>query len=433
MDFAPKATNIVIVVDQLHPRVCYAMETVLGDFLGLVPRLIVGNDDVAIREAQAAGIPTFSYRRSFVGGMLALPCSGLLYEDIIRQANEEIDWFGAVSAQLRTVDYIAQIFYHLTQYELLRPLKQLELDRHDRYPDGPGGLYVHDLLDRVQETIFPHLVQQPQPRAFDFEITIDVDQPWKYLHKPWMVRWGGMVKALLGSPYMRPAEKRQRWQVLLGKQPDPYEVLDLVKEICPADKTKVFFLVDGDDPNDSRFNLRMPPYQQLVRDWQTAGFEIGIHPSYNTRHNPGMMQAEKALLESVVGEVRISRQHFLRYKTPETFRQLIAMGIERDYTLCRVKHAGSPTGVALPYRWFDLQRNVATSLTLVPAMVMDRRLIHKALSAQKALSNIKKAIAQTRAVGGKFVIILHNETFSDVGEWSGWQNVIRQMLKHLGS
>ena len=67
-------------------------------------------------------------------------------------------------------------------------------------------------------------------------------------------------------------------------------------------------------------------------------------------------------------------------------------------------------------------------------MVMDRTLeMYQGLSAQEALGSIKKAIAQTRAVGGKFVIILHNETFSDVGEWWGWQNVIRQMLKHLGS
>ena len=308
MDIAPKAANIAIVVDQLHPRVCYAMETVLGDFLGLVPSLIVWNDDVAIQEAQASGIPTFSYRQSFVEGMPALPCNGLLYEDIIRQANEEIDWFGAVSAQLRTVDYIAQIFYHLTQYELLRPLKQLELDRHDRYPDGPGGLYVHDLLAKLQESIFPHLTVTPQPRAFDFEITIDVDQPWKYLHKPWLVRWGGMLKSLLNYTYV--GERARRWRVLRGKQADPFEVLHLVKEICPADKTKVFFLVDGDDPNDSRYNLRMPPYQRLVRDWQAAGFEIGIHPSYNTRLNHSRMQAQKALLESVVGDVRISRAAF---------------------------------------------------------------------------------------------------------------------------
>ena len=86
----------------------------------------------------------------------------------------------------------------------------------------------------------------------------------------------------------------------------------------------------------------------------------------------------------------------------------------------------------MPYRWFDLERNTATSLVLVPAMVMDRSLLkYQGLQPSQAQTAIAKAISQIKAVGGKFVIILHNETFSESGEWKGWLSVIRKTVELL--
>ncbi len=418
--------NIVIVVEQMHPRVCYALETVLGEFLGLRPLLVLENDEVAIKKAALAGLPTLTYTRALRPGLSGLPCNGLLYEDIIRQANEQIDWFGAVSEQMRTADHIARIFYHLTQYELLRPAGRIATDAHGRYPDGDGQLVVHDLLAQLQSLLLPHLPHQLAPRRFDYEVTIDVDQPWKYLHKPLHVRWVGLLRELL-----RGTDTRER-RAALAHGRDPFDALDVVRDLCPAEKTKVFFLVGGDHPHDSRFDIRMSAYKKYVLAYQAAGFELGIHPSYMAVDDPKILPAQKAALEAVVGPVHVSRQHFLRYRTPDTFRALIAQGIQRDYTLCRNQGPGAVTGVALPYRWFDLQRNVATALTLVPAMVMDRSLQqYMGVDPEQALDQIATAIAQTRAVGGKFVIILHNETFSDAGEWKGWRTTIRKMLQLL--
>jgi hypothetical protein len=423
---AHTAPEIVIVVSQMHPRVCYAMETVLGEFLGLRPRLVLENDHEAIAAAQSAGLPIFNYCILPSERFINLPCNGLLYEEIIRQANEQIDWFGAVSEQMKLADHIARIFYHLTQYALLRPAARIALDMHGRYPDGDGRLVVHQLLAELRQMLAPHIPHFPSSPTFDYEITIDVDQPWKYLHKPWHVRWGGWLRARL-----RGADHRERWQALRSGQ-DPFDLLTIIQEICPAAKTKVFFLVGGDHPNDSRFDISQAAYQKYVLAYQQAGFELGIHPSYEAVDRPGLMPAQKAALEKVIGPVHISRQHYLRYRTPETLRALASAGIARDYTLCLSASTGAPTGVVLPYRWFDLQRNVATALTLVPAMVMDRTLLqYMQLDPAQATAEIAEQIAQTRTVGGRFVIILHNETFSDVGEWQGWLAVIRKMMQLL--
>ncbi len=402
----------------------YALETIFGAFLGMECRILL-QDEVA--EGSSNGFFLCSYLPNAKAGIPAFPCNGLLYEDQIRPLNEVFPWEVPSSGNLLKEDLIARIFFELSQYALLQPDATLELDSHGRYPDSDGKLTVHHWLNVIREALQP-LLSTPIPTpAFDFEITLDVDQPWKYLHKPWLVQWGGLLKDLAKG-----GKAAERWAVLTGKQADPFSVLELVKDICPVAKTKVFFLSGGQHPNDSRYDFGMIPYQTLIRAWKSEGFEIGIHPSYMSSVDPEKMRSEKENLEKIVGPVSISRQHYLRYKTPETFRQLIELGIERDYSLCLSTRSGAPTGVALPYRWFDLERNTATSLVLVPAMVMDRSLLqYQGLQPSQAQTAIAEAISQIKAVGGKFVIILHNETFSESGEWKGWLSVIRKTVELL--
>lgn len=424
MSALPSIPKIAIVVAQRHARVTYALETIFGSFLGMDFRLILPDE---AESAKADGFSLCSYLPHHLSGMPAFPCNGLLYEDHIREATTAIEWRTASTGNLLEEDLFARIFFELSQYALLQPGATIDLDSHGRYPDSTGSLFIHDWLDAIRQAIEP-LLSAPLPkRAFEFELTIDVDQPWKYLHKPWLVQWGGLLKDIAKG-----GNAAERWGVLRGKQADPFSVLELVKNICPVAKTKVFFLNGGAHPNDSRYAFGMIPYQTLIREWKSAGFEIGIHPSYMSSVDPEKMRFEKQNLESIIGPVVISRQHYLRYKTPDTFRQLIDLGIHRDYTLGRSTRPGPPTGVALPYRWFDLERNLATDLLLIPAMVMDRTLLqYQGLQPSQAQTAIAETIAQTKAVGGKFVIILHNETFSESGEWKGWLSVIRKTVELL--
>jgi hypothetical protein len=424
MSASSSIPKIAIVVAQRHPRVVYALETIFSEFLGMDCGIVLADE---VDKARSDGFAVFSYLPIGRLNLPAFPCNGLLYEDHIRPADESIVWGVPNSDFLLEEDLFAKIFFELSQYSLLQPGADIQLDAHGRYADAKGELIVHQWLRTISQAIQPLLSTPIQPREFDFELTIDVDQPWKYLHKPWWMRWGGLVKDIF-----KQGDSKERWNVLTGKQSDPFSVLELVKEICPAAKTKVFFLNGGAHPNDSRYAFGMEAYQILIREWKSAGFEIGIHPSYTSSEDAEKMRSEKEALEKLIGPVTISRQHYLRYKTPDTLRQLINLGIQRDYTLCRSTGPGAPTGVVLPYRWFDLERNVVTHLQLIPAMVMDRSLLqYQGLNPTEAGAAIAKAIAQTKAVGGKFVIILHNETFSESGEWKGWLSVIRKAVELL--
>lgn len=417
-----------VIVEALHPRVVYTLETVLEDFLGIRVCILQEGQQNAIDALGKRGTPMVGYLR-FPNNpdFKTFPCNGLVYEDHLRPVDETIHWYVLDSGWLLDEDCLGRIFYAISQYGLLRPGLNPTRDSHARYPDGDGELVVHEWLQRISDALEPHVPHaERNPPPFDYEITIDVDHPWKYRNKPFGVQLGGLVKDVaLGR------EVGKRLGTFLGGK-DPFDVLATVRAMCPAEKTKVFFLVGGTHPHDSRFNLSMPAYQRLVQEWIAAGFDIGLHPSYQAGMDSQLMTDEKHALEAIVGPVWLSRQHYLRYRLPETFRQLADMGIQREYTLCLSGKPGAPTGVALPYRWFDLIANEATEMVMVPAMVMDRTLQqYMGLSPHQAQATITEWIAKIKAVSGRFVIILHNETFSESGEWKGWRSVIQHTLAQL--
>jgi len=66
--------------------------------------------------------------------------------------------------------------------------------------------------------------------------------------------------------------------------------------------------------------------RDLLRDIHARGYEIGIHPGYNTYCHPEAMARSVTTLRRVLDEEGIrqpllgGRQHYLRWETPTTAR-----------------------------------------------------------------------------------------------------------------
>ena len=67
----------------------------------------------------------------------------------------------------------------------------------------------------------------------------------------------------------------------------------------------------------------------------------------------------------------ISRQHFIRFTLPDTYRQLINAGIKEEFSMGYGSVNGFRASVALPFYWFDLEKNEATSLLVYLFCFMD--------------------------------------------------------------
>jgi hypothetical protein len=143
------------------------------------------------------------------------------------------------------------------------------------------------------------------------------------------------------------------------------------------------------------------------------------------------MNHEVKQLQSITGvPVNHSRQHFLRYRLPETFRYLLDVGVKHDYTLGFYSKIGFKTGMAIPYPWFDLDKNKITELILHPTLAMDRTFqAYMKVSPEQALEEVKQLVDKVKAVNGSFTLLLHNDSLSESGEWKGWRSAVEEMIE----
>lgn len=422
------------------PRVSYTLDLVLGDLLGITYHQLEPG------EPAPEGAPLLVYGMPAPDGSLVVPWGGLLGENHIRQ-DPPAFWAGSFAKLFPyppdapyavDFDLFAAAFYLVTHYE---KYQAQHIDAHGRYDPAayPSAKWHLDrvplvhryatLLGETLERYFPQKIAISPP-PFAAEITIDVDFPWKYRHKGW-AGWGGGLARDLAR--LQPRVAAERLRTLVTRR-DPYYTFAQLRDLCPPEQTRFFFLVSGRRTrHDSRYSWRHRPYQHLIQEIQAAGYGIGLHPSYATMTDPAQLARELGGLASVVDvPIRHSRQHFLRYRFPETPRQLLEAGIRDDYSLCRYDRGGFPGGMARPYPWFDLPRNHVTTLRLHPAQLMDRTLqAYLALDPSQALAHFHQLLDCTRTVGGTFSLILHNDSLSESGEWQGWSPTIREMITAL--
>ncbi len=424
---------IYIRVDSSTARLEYALYLIF-DLILQTPYKIISKENTP-SEDFLVNNPVIYYTKQPSQEGITIPSSGLLHETIIRNSEAEFLSHSATPTQLFAVqnrsytisyDLFATVFFLSTAYE---KYMILHVDKHkrydeDKYPSFQKGWYkkpwIHILSEALWNTLkkkFPTLNRKRvNPRL---EITFDIDHPWKYKNKSIPIRVGGLMKDVFRR---QKRSVRERWMgLILGIDPnDTFE--DIVRHFPPS-YTKFFFLVGGSHSNDSRYSLETPELQKIIHNLHQKGYLIGIHPSYMSFLNPGIIQAEiNALSESLSTDITSSRQHFLRYRYPDTFKYLSLAGISHDYSLCMYRDCGFITGMAIPYPWFDLSTNTMTSLQLHPTIAMDTALrAYAKLTVTEALDRIKYIMEETKKVNGIATLLFHNELLSDSDPWEGWR------------
>lgn len=327
-------------------------------------------------------------------------------------------------------DLLATTFWILTDSWSIQG--HLPLDNHGRVEDRHhplvlNGWHTEPLIHKYAEAIgrlLPGFI--PIQRKGTIQITLDIDEPWKHANKSLPIQAGGMAKSLLSGDLQM---LQERLVSIVGKK-DPYYIFP---ELTHPERLILFFLIDHHDSRDGRHTWQNKAYRQLIQECKKRGFQIGIHPSYTSSRVEGRIAFEKQKLEEIIeAPVKLSRQHFLRYQNPETFEALEACGIEHEYSLCPIHVCGYLRGMAIPYPWYDLKKDRITQILLHPVMVMDRALQkYQGYTADTAWVRIKTEAEKCLSFGGDFVILWHNATLSESGEWKGWKKIWHQLLDFM--
>jgi hypothetical protein len=428
---APKVT---IGTPHDSPRLRYTLSVVLGRLLGW--QWDVMTDRAAF--AAAAG-PKFGY-----GWPAPVWIPGVWTTGDPRPADLRVEQRDGIPVFFTRpeegigFDLLAACFFQLSRWE---EYHNPATDRHGRFPALASHAYANGYLERplVRElalflaaTLRAQYPALPVPeRRFRLEPTYDIDIAWAYRYRG--VRgWLAAGRDLLRG---RGDLLAQRWDVLAGRRPDPFDTFARLDELHHrlGLEAVYFFLLATQT---SRENPNPPPttpaLRELVADLAQR-YRSGLHPSYYSSDDPELLREELATYTALTGTAaRCSRQHFLRFRLPGTYRILLDQGIRADYSMGYADRVGFRAGMCDPFPWYDLAAERTTELMIHPFAAMDatlRRYEH--LDAAAAEHRLRTLAGTVRRTGGTFQLLWHNSSFSGRHGWQGWWRVYERLLTDL--
>jgi hypothetical protein len=333
------------------------------------------------------------------------------------------------------IDIFGSSFFMLTRYEeIVKP----DRDEHDRFPAWASLAYKENFLDRpiideYVEVLWATLKKigpmiDRKKRRFQIKISHDVDRPSRYqfgsIKKFFQAIAGDIIKradisSVIRAPCSRWAKKEQLYPS------DPANTFDWIMDTSERyGLTSEFFFLSGRThiQRDADYSLEHPAIRQLMRRIYARGHRIGLHLSYNTYNQPGLISKEAKHLRYICREEHIhqqelnSRMHYLRWGPTITARGLEFAGIAHDFSLGYADRPGFRAGTCHQFPFYDCIASRELSLIISPLLLMECSLFSNKYLAfedhNKIIDLIIKLKNTCEKVNGNFVVLWHNTELS---------------------
>jgi hypothetical protein len=334
-------------------------------------------------------------------------------------------------------DIFAASFYLLSRYEEYLPH---EKDIYGRFGHTNALAFREKFLNLPLVNIwlaeFKKVLQRKFPATrfrhghFKCVLSYDVDMAYSYLHKGWVRTAGGFARNVMKGEWTL---VKDRWQVLSGKKKDPYdcfEWLDALHLYCRV-KPYFFFLVAK---NTSRFDknnsTRADIFRSLV-EYYASSYKVGIHPSWQSGDDQKLLAEELEWLEVVTDKkITSSRQHYIRFTLPETYRDLIQAGIQKDFSMGYGSINGFRASVCSSFYWYDLQKETSTLLQVYPFCFMDANSYYEQTDTpQEAYNELLHYYELVKKLKGICITIWHNSFLGTDSRFEGWRSMFELFMR----
>jgi flavodoxin len=203
------------------------------------------------------------------------------------------------------------------------------------------------------------------------------------------------------------------FKVSSGKMKDPYDSYDfLFLEKGRWKKKIVYFMAGGKSKYDLYDSYYKKAFKGLVLKVQKAGYEIGLHPSFETADNLRMLMKEKKTIERESSKrVKHSRQHFLHFFPNKTSELIQKAGFKTDSSLGFTKRIGFRTGTGFEHHLYDFINEKAFDFQELPLVLMDSSLIHQTAGNMEEFRKQLISFMQMNNKGTQITLNFHNSTF----------------------
>lgn len=336
-------------------------------------------------------------------------------------------------------DLFAGIFFLISRYEEYLPH---QTDSYGRYSHTSSlafkegflhlplvNIWMEDFRVLLQER-FPEL--QLQKPAFSFQPTYDIDIAWSYRNKGFKRNAGALAKLFFSGKWRSFVH---RLRVMRGKRPDPFDAYEWMNDLHRQVGLKpiYFFLVAHQRGKfDKNIDVQNLAFQELVKQ-TAANYTIGLHPSWTSSDHQTLLPKEKGWLERVSSQtITASRQHYLRFSLPLTYRRLLAVGILDEYSMGYGTINGFRASIASTYYWYDLKAESRTPLRIHPFCFMDANAYYEEKkSPAEALQELSSFVNTICAVNGTMITLWHNSFLGTDEAHAGWRDVYEQFIEDV--
>jgi peptidoglycan/xylan/chitin deacetylase (PgdA/CDA1 family) len=198
-----------------------------------------------------------------------------------------------------------------------------------------------------------------------------------------------------------------------GKENSPYwnfkEIMQL-EEKYGAKSSFYFLAIDRDI---RRFRYNIEDLENELGFIVDKGWEVGLHGGYYAYNSLEEMEKEKRRLEKVLGKDVIGyRNHYLRFKVPDTWELLAKAGFKYDTTFGYEDIVGFRNGMCHPFEPFNLNSNKEINILEIPLIIMDGALFGSAKSFEEAWETTRRLIDTVEKYKGVITLLWHSNNFN---------------------
>lgn len=328
-------------------------------------------------------------------------------------------------------DIITPSFAFLSRYE---EFFSDEEDAYGRFPYQDSLVQKYDLIEIPIVDEYAMILRRflcacspetfsPSPRKPKIVPTHDIDHLYRF--KSNFQAW----KSIFGRDMLinrDMAMVKQSWQEYRNWKSDDFEdpYIHAIKEFATIENAAglepvFFFKASYDGEDEATYDIRDERLQKIWEHLDKKRGIIGLHGSYNSAEEEGLLREEKERLEGLLArfgrKITCSRQHYLRARLyiDECFLHSLKLwqeaGITDDYTLGFAERCGFRCGTCHPYPLYDFRNDKVTDIIEHPLIVMDGTLFdYMKLSVEDARALTQRLKQRCFDVEGDFVVLWHN-------------------------
>ena len=280
-------------------------------------------------------------------------------------------------------------------------------------------------------------VRYPGGRNFAVCLTHDIDGIYCKKKRLLYSAWKRIVRGKI----------RECVQVLTDTGMDPYNNLKEIVDVEESYDASSSFYFLSLEKGHRDFNYSLSEVMDSMSYIMDHGCEVGLHGSYEASMDAEQLAEERGRLEEVTGvKIMGYRNHFLRFKVPDSWEILSSAGFKYDTTYGYPDMVGFRNGMCHPFRPYNLGKRKTVDILEIPLEIMDKTLFeYMGLDQQGAWHYIEQLLTSVEECGGVLTVLFHNPYLAKGGlaiyhrflnlcrEKNAWMTSGKEIWKHFKS